>query len=62
MRLKPRCADEWLAANHRAAATVCIINPGNRASLRAAAKLGCMPYGEAVYRQGNVTSFRRVPG
>ena len=43
-------AHEWMARSHGATRTVCIIDPGNAASMRVAMKLGYAPFGEVEYR------------
>ncbi len=43
-------AHEWLAREHGARRTVCIIDPANLASMRVAVKLGYVAFGEVEYR------------
>ncbi|WP_445193795.1 GNAT family N-acetyltransferase [Sphingomonas sp. Tas61C01] len=43
-------AHEWLAREHGATRTVCIIDPANLASMRVAVKLGYVAFGEVEYR------------
>ena len=53
----------WLGSAGRAARSVCIIDPGNAASLRLAARLGYRPTGERPYRGVPVILHERIaPG
>jgi RimJ/RimL family protein N-acetyltransferase len=56
-------AHDWMARSHRPARTVCIIHPDNAGSLRLAAKLGYVSFGEAQYRGASPVMFERAgPG
>ena len=52
-------AHRWLAANHPASQTVCMIQPDNDRSLKLAERLGYQPFGEAVYQHCPVITLRR---
>jgi RimJ/RimL family protein N-acetyltransferase len=51
---------DWMTRTHRPARTVCIIHPDNAASLRVAAKLGYVSFGEAQYRGASPVMFERL--
>jgi RimJ/RimL family protein N-acetyltransferase len=55
-------AHDWMTATHRPARTVCTIHPDNAASLRVAAKLGYVRFGEAQYRGAASIMFERLRG
>lgn len=56
-----RAALEWLDAEHGPREIVCMIDPGNDASLRLARKLGFVPMREAELPDGErVLLFRRL--
>lgn len=52
-------AHDWMARTHQRSRTVCIIHPGNRASIRVAEKLGYAGIGDASYRGTSLTMFER---
>lgn len=54
-----RAALDWMNATHAPAATHCIIDPGNAASQKVAAKLGYALAGETLLRGEIVRVYRR---
>ena len=54
-------AHRWFDANRGARRTVCIIDPGNAASIGVARKLGYSQYGEIEYKGDRVLKFERLP-
>lgn len=54
-----RAALDWMNATHAPAATHCIIDPGNAASQKVAAKLGYVLAGETLLRGEIVRVYRR---
>ncbi|QQS13925.1 MAG: GNAT family N-acetyltransferase [Rhodospirillales bacterium] len=52
-------AHDWMTQTHQPVRTVCIIHPGNAASMRLAAKLGYASFGEAQYRGASPIMFER---
>lgn len=57
-----RAAIAWHDAAFGVRRLVCIIAPGNAASLNVAAKLGFAPFDERLYRDHPVILLERVPG
>lgn len=55
-------AHRWFEANRPEARTVCIIDPGNTASVKVAEKLGYRPFGETRYKDAPVTMYERLRG
>lgn len=54
-----QAAHHWLAQEHQASKTVCIISPENLPSIRLATKLGYKPFDEQDYKGSPVTLFER---
>jgi RimJ/RimL family protein N-acetyltransferase len=52
-------AHAWMEVRVNATRTVCIIHPSNESSLRVAAKLGYVPFGERSYRGYSVLMLER---
>jgi RimJ/RimL family protein N-acetyltransferase len=56
-----RAAIEWLEGALGPQRTVCIIDEGNRASIRVAEKLGYREFARSVYKSSPVVMFERNP-
>ena len=51
---------DWLDSSQSAPRTVCMIEPGNDASIRVATRLGFREFDSADYRGSLVTLYERV--
>ncbi len=57
-----QAALDWFDRSFGRKRSVCIIDPGNTASLGVAAKLGYSPFGSTVYHEKTLTMLERLPG
>ena len=57
-----RAALAWADAHVKSEATVCMISPGNLASVRLAERVGYAPYAMADYKGSSVQLYRRPRG
>ncbi|MBW3618503.1 MAG: GNAT family N-acetyltransferase, partial [Proteobacteria bacterium] len=54
-------AHPWLEARRSETRTVCLVEPGNAASVRVAQKLGYQPFATATYRNLSLVQMERSP-
>lgn len=50
----------WFDTTHSPPGTVCMIDPGNEASIRVATRLGFAEFARANYRDSSVTLYERL--